>query len=87
MLDQKKLLLAWLGNSNQERKLMKKLSDFVKKGGHLVTTLSCPLGWVYNVIRRFTAFNIIKNETEIVSCVVELFDISGDLHVCYNVTN
>ncbi len=53
---------AWLGNSNQERKLMKKLSDFVKKGGHLVTTLSCPLGWVYNVIRRFTAFNIIKNE-------------------------
>jgi hypothetical protein len=53
---------AWLGNSYQERKLMKKLSNFVKKGGQLVTTLSCPLGWVYNVVRRFTAFNIIKDE-------------------------
>ena len=30
---------------------------------------------------------VLKNEAEIVSCVVELFDISGDLHVCYNVTN
>ena len=36
---------------------------------------------------RVLIYTFIKNETEIVSCVVELFDISGDLHVCYNVTN
>ena len=31
--------------------------------------------------------SFVKNKTKIVSCVVELFDISGDLHICYNVTN
>ena len=36
---------------------------------------------------RVLIYTFIKNETKIVSCVVELFDISGDLHVCYKVTN
>ena len=36
---------------------------------------------------RVMIYTFIKNKTKIVSCVVELFDISGDLHVCYNVTN
>ena len=36
---------------------------------------------------RVMIYTFIKNETKIVSCVVELFDISGDLHICYNVTN
>ncbi len=36
---------------------------------------------------RVMIYTFIKNKTKIVSCVVELFDISGDLHICYNVTN
>jgi len=36
---------------------------------------------------RVMIYTFTKNKTKIVSCVVELFDISGDLHICYNVTN
>ena len=36
---------------------------------------------------RVMLYTFIKNKTKIVSCIVELFDISGDLHTCYNVTN
>jgi len=36
---------------------------------------------------RVMIYTFIKNKIKIVSCVVELFDVSGDLHICYNVTN
>ena len=36
---------------------------------------------------RVMFYTFVKNETKIVSCVVELFDVSEDLHICYNVTN
>tara|TARA_B110000046_G_C12883463_1_gene351166 strand:+ start:98 stop:364 length:267 start_codon:yes stop_codon:yes gene_type:complete len=37
---------------------------------------------------RVMLYTFTKNETkEIVSCVVELFDVAADLHTCYNVTN
>lgn len=36
---------------------------------------------------RVMIYTFIKNEKEIVSCVIELFDISGEFHTCYNVTN
>ena len=36
---------------------------------------------------RVMLYTFVKNETKIVSCVVELFDVSEDLHICYNVTN
>ena len=36
---------------------------------------------------RIMIYTFIKNEKEIVSCVIELFDIAGEFHTCYNVTN
>jgi len=36
---------------------------------------------------RVMLYTFIKNKTKIVSCVVELFDVAEDLHICYNVTN
>ena len=36
---------------------------------------------------RVMLYTFIKDKTKIVSCVVELFDVSEDLHICYNVTN
>ena len=37
---------------------------------------------------RVMLYTFTKNETkEIVSCVVELFDVAADLHTCYNITN
>ena len=36
---------------------------------------------------RVMLYTFVKNETKIVSCVVELFDVAEDLHICYNVTN
>ena len=36
---------------------------------------------------RVMLYTFIKNNTKIVSCVVELFDVAEDLHTCYNVTN
>jgi len=32
-------------------------------------------------------YTFIKDQTKIISCVVELFDVAEDLHTCYNVTN
>jgi len=36
---------------------------------------------------RVMLYTFIKNQANIVSCVVELFDVAEDLHTCYNVTN
>jgi hypothetical protein len=36
---------------------------------------------------RVMLYTFIKDQTKIVSCVVELFDIAGEFHTCYNVTN
>jgi hypothetical protein len=36
---------------------------------------------------RVMLYTFIKDQTKIVSCVVELFDVAEDLHTCYNVTN
>ena len=36
---------------------------------------------------RVMLYTFIKDQTKIVSCAVELFDIAGEFHTCYNVTN
>ena len=36
---------------------------------------------------RVMLYTFIKDKTKIVSCVIELFDIAGEFHTCYNVTN
>jgi len=46
---------AWLGISDHERRLMKKLAGFVKKEGVLVTTLASPVGYFFNMVRRLLA--------------------------------
>ena len=52
---------AWLGISSHERKLMVKLSKFVKKGGLLVVTAASPIGYFSNIIRRYLANEISKD--------------------------
>ena len=53
---------AWLGVSKKERKLMKKISGFVKQDGILVTTAASPIGFLSNIIRRFLG-NLVINDT------------------------
>ena len=36
---------------------------------------------------RVMLYTFIKDQTKIISCVVELFDIAGEFHTCYNVTS
>ena len=36
---------------------------------------------------RVMVYTFIKDQSKIISCVVELFDVAEDLHTCYNVTN
>jgi SAM-dependent methyltransferase len=50
---------AWLGVNNNERKLMHKLSKFVRPHGILVVTLGSPVGHLPNMIRRILSWNII----------------------------
>ena len=52
---------AWLGVNSHERKLMIKLSKFVKKGGLLVVTAASPIGYFSNIIRRYLANEISNN--------------------------
>ncbi len=54
---------AWLGISDHERGLMKKLAGFVKKEGVLVTTLASPVGYFFNLVRRLIA-NQFLEETD-----------------------
>ncbi|MBC8460150.1 MAG: class I SAM-dependent methyltransferase [Deltaproteobacteria bacterium] len=51
---------AWLGISDHERRLMKKLAGFVKKGGVLVTTLASPVGYFFNMVRRLLTNQILS---------------------------
>ena len=51
---------AWLGISDHERKLMKKLAGFVKKEGVLITTLASPVGYFFNMIRRLFANQLLS---------------------------
>ena len=54
---------AWLGISNPERKLMRKLSNMVGTKGILVTTSASPIGFISNIIRRFLGNMIIKKNS------------------------
>ena len=46
---------AWLGVSDHERKLMRKLGSILRPGGILITTLASPIGWLSNTLRRILA--------------------------------
>lgn len=50
---------AWLGKNKEERKLITKLSKFVKDNGILIITSSSPVSFLSNIIRRFVAFNVL----------------------------
>ena len=52
---------AWLGINSHERKLMKKLSKFVKKGGILIVTAASPIGFFSNILRRILGNLVTKN--------------------------
>ncbi|MFC1664776.1 class I SAM-dependent methyltransferase, partial [Pseudomonadota bacterium] len=51
---------AWLGVSEHERQLMKKLAGFVKPGGILIVTLSSPIGMLANTLRRILGYMLVK---------------------------
>jgi 2-polyprenyl-3-methyl-5-hydroxy-6-metoxy-1,4-benzoquinol methylase len=50
---------GWLGINDNERQLMKKLSEFVKPNGILVTTISPSVGYFSNLIRRILSWKIV----------------------------
>ncbi len=52
---------AWLGISDHERGLMKKLSGLVKKEGILITTLVSATGFFFNMVRRLIAYQLISS--------------------------
>jgi len=56
---------CWLGVSDHERQMMKKLGIFIKKGGILVTTIGSPVGGVANAIRRVLAWYIMDSNKDI----------------------
>jgi len=56
---------AWLGILEHERKLMGKLSKFVRKDGILITTLASPVGFFFNMIRRLLSRSIILESEDI----------------------
>ena len=83
------LIILFLGffstitSNSEEFKLTNiKPKDLVKDGYvlHSVTPIS-------EEGPRVMLYTFIKDQTKIVSCVVELFDIAKDFHICYNITN
>ena len=58
---------GWLGISDYDRKLMKKLADFVNKEGFLVTTLASPVGFFYNIVRRLLANQLLSINDDFVT--------------------
>ena len=83
------LIILFLGffstitSNSEEFKLTDiKPKDLVKDGYvlHSVTPIS-------EEGPRVMLYTFIKDQTKIISCVVELFDVAEDLHTCYNVTN
>jgi hypothetical protein len=58
---------SWLGVSDHEREMMKKLGSFLSSGGILVTTIASPLGSVINGVRRILSWGFTKNITSIES--------------------
>lgn len=51
---------CWLGVSQHERKMMKKLGTFLKPGGILITTLASPVGALPNALRRLLSYKLTK---------------------------
>jgi hypothetical protein len=51
---------CWLGVSQHERKMMKKLGTFLKPGGILITTLASPIGALPNALRRLLSYKLTK---------------------------
>ena len=64
---------AWLGISRHERRLMKKLSNFVNEKGILVITAASPIGYISNIIRRFMGNIIIKKEDSLDEKILILY--------------
>ena len=67
---------CWLGVSQHERNMMKKLGTLLAKGGILITTIGSPLGGVANSIRRVLAWSIRDTDKDIqhnTQLIVEAF--------------
>ena len=56
---------AWLGSTDHEVNLIKKISNFVKIGGILILTLQSPVGMLANVLRRLLAYELVRREDNI----------------------
>jgi len=69
---------AWLGINKNERKLMQKLSKFVKPKGILIVTLGSPVGHLPNTLRRILSWNINKTKGSIEDSTAELIHAYGD---------
>ena len=49
---------GWLGSSDHEKALLTKLGGLVRQGGVLVVTAICPLGLVFNTLRKALCLKI-----------------------------
>jgi SAM-dependent methyltransferase len=63
---------GWLGINDNERQLMKKLSEFVRPNGILVTTISPSIGYLSNVIRRILSWKIVDYKSSLESQTSQL---------------
>lgn len=58
---------AWLGSTDHEISLIKKLSAMVRPGGILILTLQSPVGMLANVLRRLLTYELVSEEVNIAS--------------------
>tara|TARA_B110000438_G_C15765264_1_gene629270 strand:+ start:361 stop:1524 length:1164 start_codon:yes stop_codon:yes gene_type:complete len=56
---------CWLGVSDHEREMMKKLGSFIKQGGILITTIGSPLGGLPNAIRRVLGWALLQDSKNV----------------------
>jgi len=68
---------GWLGVNENERGLMQKLGGLVKSKGLLVVTLSSPIGYFSNIIRRILSWNIVNKNKSLSENTNELIHAFG----------
>ena len=68
---------AWLGISDNERKLMTKLAALVKEGGILITTVSSPVGYFFNMVRRLLSGQFLTRTNDFLRNTTDLLSAFG----------
>lgn len=70
----------WLGTSEHEKALLNKLSTFVAQQGVLVLTTVSPIGFVPNLLRRFLAIYLCREQHDFLQ-KTEILSMAFDSHL------